>query len=147
MLHSLISLNKRFDQKIKINDTLIESNQNRIKAASEKIKVFMEKISSNEILIYTLLPSGEISKSKLSAIQRRQSILKRSIADIKLHIAKLSSDIKEYEILDMELKNKRACLIRKINKYEFFKCKLKREMYQRVVSREEAENEERISWL
>ncbi|MFP2240064.1 hypothetical protein ACLEUK_21615 [Pseudescherichia vulneris] len=142
-IHSLIV---RSEFKLQQNDFLIAKNESEHKSLSSKIADFHQEMDAVKSLSQSLYPQGVLNKEKLLAIQRRQGVLKRKLADMKMQVSQVLLDKERCETDKETLSEKKKLFLKKIDKYHFLRMRERRERRLREVRMEESEIEERVSW-
>jgi len=140
------SLIVRSEFKLQQNDFLIAKNESKHKSLVSKISDIHQDMNAVKSLSQSLYPQGVLNKEKLLAIQRRQGVLKRKLADMKMQVSQVILEKERCEKDKETLFEKKKLFLKKIDKYDFLRVRERRERRLRDVRIEESEIEERVSW-
>lgn len=146
MRRKINSLIVRSEFKLQQNDFLIAKNESKHKRLVSKISDIHQDMNAVKSLSQSLYPQGVLNKEKLLAIQRRQGVLKRKLADMKMQVSQVILEKERCEKDKETLCEKKKLFLKKIDKYDFLRVRERRERRLRDVRIEESEIEERVSW-
>lgn len=147
MRHKIKTLVIRTETNIQRNDLLISRNEVECRSIIDRLQhLSAEMIALNQLII-SLYPSGNVSKEKILSAQRRQAVIKRKIAELRMEVSQGEVEIRKLELIKVNLMEKRVTLQKKLNKYQHLSTVERHKKMLRDACIEQNEIEERVSWL
>lgn len=146
MLPKVKALIAYSDVNIKRNNVLKSKKENEYQDIVAREDFLAQEIMAINKLSQGLYSCGVTNKERLFAIQRRQSTLKRKLADINMQVSQMVMAREHCEKEKRIIAERSKQLDRKMNKYQRLMGIERKKIRAKDVRIEEYEIEERISW-
>ncbi|ANI31727.1 hypothetical protein PL78_18135 [Yersinia entomophaga] len=147
LLRKFTALLLRSESKTQRQERILTQLDSRIRECQKSVQALDAQRKAATGLLHSLRPQGQgLNRAMLYAVQRKQSALRRRIANIDLEKVQQLTDLKSCEEDRQKAQVQRLRLIHQSDKYKHLQM-LERKAHRQMADRmEETEIEEIIAW-
>lgn len=147
LLHKVTLLLGCYDNKIQRQQQKLLLLERKIQHIHQKIDVLDKELQGMKGLLKNMYPQGKrLDRAALYALQRKQSVARRRIANIELEVGQQQQELASSEhqkSLEQELRKR---LFRQADKYKNLQLRERKHRGAAIVRQEESEIEEMMTW-
>ncbi|MFP7609863.1 hypothetical protein [Serratia quinivorans] len=147
LLRNITLLLANYQHKVSREEQQLRRLNRQIRQVTDELQVLETERQGMKKFLREMLPQREIlSRALLFALQRKQSVVRRRLANIALEEGQQQRRLVEYQQQQAQALVRRKQLFRQTDKYQELQQTEKRKLRAVIARQEESDTEEIITW-